>query len=532
MAPSEEAGDEGKTARKGYFPSSIGLSFQIDDQTCELEVTVSWGDYIPERIDGKSVWSRIPRKERIALRLPNDDGSQIVQVPESRGLVLHIVTRSIQGFQVSGLENNRSVSIFLVNQRKPDPDGDPQDDDQTYAFQPEIQVKSSRPLPSKTIRHSDRDREWDDEVADLHYADCPEYATGHGVSADWTVVDGQCRIVRTSWIGFAAVEHVETTALTGVNLSMRTLGRIEGGAAVHRLLDPLVEGYRDWIDRQLATTAQWGPSKDTAEGLLSRARFAADRMTKGIDVLASQPRVLDAFKTANRAVARALEQRLPISNPSWRAFQLAFILLNVPGLADPKDKHRKFVDLLFFPTGGGKTEAYLGLAALAMVLRRLNHPEENGCAAGGVSVIMRYTLRLLTLDQLSRAAGLICALELERLEKPGRYGTWPFEIALWVGMAATPNRMGFKGDTRRGTAREKVGQFQSDPPTIPPRFPWRSVRGVRPSSSRVPSDSFRIRTGRANSESTASTWTANSATRNHCRSSRWTTRSSGVCQHS
>ena len=242
---------------------------------------------------------------------------------------------------------------------------------------------------------------------------------------------------------------------------------------------------------------KWGQGKDTARELLARARFAADRMAKGIDVLASQPRVLDAFKMANRAVARALEQRLGISNPSWRAFQLAFILLNIPGLANPEDKHRKFVDLLFFPTGGGKTEAYLGLAALAMVLRRLDHPEANGHAAGGVSVIMRYTLRLLTLDQLSRAAGLICALELERLANPNRYGYWPFEIGLWVGMAATPNRMGFKGDTRRGTAREKVSQFQSDPSNNPAPIPleecpWCATK-FEPSSFRLRPNSDRPR---------------------------------------
>ena len=178
----------------------------------------------------------------------------------SRGAWSCISPRDLfRGFQVSGLENNRSVSIFLVNQRKPDSaDENSQKDDQTYAFQPEIEVKSSRPLPSKTIRQSGHVKEWDDEVADLHYADCPEYATGHGVSADWTVIDGQCRMIRTSWIGFAEVEHVETTALTGVNLSMHTLGRTEDGTAVHRLLDPLVEGYRNWIDQQLAMSGQVG----------------------------------------------------------------------------------------------------------------------------------------------------------------------------------------------------------------------------------------------------------------------------------
>ncbi len=138
------------------------------------------------------------------------------------------------------------------------------------------------------------------------------------------------------------------------------------------------------------------------------------RIEQGIAVLREDADALDAFRVANRAVARALRKRLGIETPRWHAFQLAFLLLNLPGLADPHDPNRATVDLLFFPTGGGKTEAYFGLAAFAMVLRRLRHPGEKGRAGAGVSVIMRYTLRLLTLDQLARAAGLVCALELER----------------------------------------------------------------------------------------------------------------------
>src|SRR5205814_3605839 len=129
------------------------------------------------------------------------------------------------------------------------------------------------------------------------------------------------------------------------------------------------------------------------------------------------------------------------------------------GLADPSDPNRETVDLLFFPTGGGKTEAYLGLAAFAMVLRRLRNLDDKGLAGAGVSVIMRYTLRLLTLDQLARAAGLVCALELERDRDSNRYGEWPFEIGLWVGKAATPNVMGKKGFHGSGDARSKVRQF-------------------------------------------------------------------------
>src|SRR3954467_9071947 len=104
--------------------------------------------------------------------------------------------------------------------------------------------------------------------------------------------------------------------------------------------------------------------------------------------------------------------------------------MNLPGIVDPHHHDREVVDLLFFPTGGGKTEAYLGLAAFTLVLRRLRNP---GITSSGLSVLMRYTLRLLTLDQLGRAATLICALELQRQQDVDKLGEWSFEIGLWVG---------------------------------------------------------------------------------------------------
>lgn len=472
--PSEESTEERKAAKKGYFPSSMGLSFLVGPETKRLTVVVRWGDYEPVDVggeDGKgaSLWQRRPREESIEVHLSGGDEPPL-RVPRSKGLEVHVVTREIKAADLDGHlpPHTRSVSVFLVNRRAP-VKGLP---DSAYAFQAELEIRSDVPLvPRPNLRGAQAD-DWDERVADLHYANRPEYATGHAVSADWDIVDGACRVLRTAWIPSAEVEKTATASVKGVELSMDELGALSDGDAVQKALLPLVTEYRARIEKRRPEILLLPKARrETAEELLRHAGIAADRIERGILLLARDPDALDAFRVANRAVARALRQRLKLDKPGWRAFQLAFILLNLPGLIDAKDPNRNTVDLLFFPTGGGKTEAYLGLAAFTMVLRRLRHPGDKGRAGAGVSVMMRYTLRLLTLDQLGRAAGLVCALELERAENPKRYGEWPFEIGLWVGKAATPNLLGYKGEKRSDSARAKVRQYKNDPRGKPSPIP-------------------------------------------------------------
>ena len=257
-------------------------------------------------------------------------------------------------------------------------------------------------------------------------------------------------------------------------------------------LAPLVSEYRRWIEERRGESGTLvGEAADTAAELLRNAESAAMRIERGIEVLRDDGDARDAFRAANRAIARALKRRNQIREPAWRPFQLAFILVNLTGVVRSDDPEREVVDLLYFPTGGGKTEAYLGLAAFTIVLRRLRNPEAEGRAGAGVAVIMRYTLRLLTLDQLARAAGMVCALELERETKLDRYGVWPFEIGLWVGQAATPNMLGHKGDGGSNSARTKVLQYKADPASRPSPIPleecpWCGTRFTADSFSLLP----------------------------------------------
>ncbi len=474
----EESQEERRAAKPSFFPSSMGLSFLVPQETDSLSVTVRWGDYgyVREaRKDGereRATWQRRPQERVVLVPLSQPGRHEVPDSGTGAGLALHVLNQPVKTERLPDIPaGTRSVSFFLVNQRNPDKEHA----DSAYAFQAEIEVGCAEgfvPRRDPRTASSDSDK-WDEDLADLHYQGTPEYATGHGVSADWDVLDNTCRVLRTSWIPAAYVAKTDTVNPANVLLSMDDLGSLADGGAAKEALEAIVSEYRTWIALRRDDAAQL--SKDhqtTAHALLEGATLASSRIERGIALLAEDADVLDAFRVANRAVAEALRHRLEdVEAPQWRAFQLAFILLNLPGLVDPEDADRGIVDLLFFPTGGGKTEAYLGLAAMAMVLRRLRNPGDGALQGAGVSVVMRYTLRLLTLDQLSRASGLVCALELERENDPHRYGEWPFEIGLWVGKAATPNRMGRKGDRRSDSARNKTIRFKANPNSNPSPIP-------------------------------------------------------------
>ena len=436
------------TAKPNFLPSSMGLSFLVPEAVTQVRVLACWGDYraaytetaedtpllhdpaseaadaegpeteVPAAPGGRpsrrTLWHRTPRRETIDLRLP--DSRDELPVPDSDGLVLAVVARRLTLSLPDGPVAARSVSVFLVNRRAP---RHGRRADEALVFQAALHVECDTPFIARPDPRGYRSDEFDDRLADLHYRDAAELAVGHNVSADWTLSGGVCRHICTTWIPAAIVPRIVSAEPGAVRctLQMDALGVLADFAAARQALDGLPQAYRDWIRKQrpgLGGLAQG--RRDLAEQLLVNAGLAAGRIEEGIACLAA-PEVLEAFRIANRAIAAAARRREAQArggiapDPAWRPFQLAFLLLNLKGLDTPEHPDRSTVDLLFFPTGGGKTEAYLGLAAFTIALRRLRNP---GMAGAGVTVLMRYTLRLLTLDQLQRAAGVICALELER----------------------------------------------------------------------------------------------------------------------
>ena len=485
---------ERPAARARYFPSSIGASILVPAAAKSLKVRVTWGDY-HKRKESPEEWERTGRDEVVTLDLAKGNGNPIErEVPNSKGLKVAYLVRPVGLLAAdSGVPaDTRTVSVFLVNRRDPLPDVKK---DEAFAFQVQFEISGDSDfLPRPDLRSLASD-DWDERVADLQYRDTGEYSVGHNVATE-AVVNGEkcCKVVRTCWIPQAEVERVEPAKMD-VDLSMDNLAALKDFAEAKQKLEPLVKEYRKWITAQAANVpSSPAKRKQTGEELLSRAGIAANRIEAGINLL-SDDKCLDAFRIANRCMADAARQRQGVMQgkdpaevkPTWRPFQLAFILMNLKAIADPQDSERNIVDLLFFPTGGGKTEAYLGLAAFTLLLRRFRNP---GLQSAGLSVLMRYTLRLLTLDQLGRAATLICALELVRKNNVEKYGEWPFEIGLWVGRAATPNRMGKKGDPDQNTARARTRRFwdnDRNPSPIPlEECPWCGTKFSRNSFRLAP----------------------------------------------
>ena len=522
----DDATPEPAAARRAFFPSSMGLSLLVPKEAKELRVTIRWGDYLPpanpddpqqlklfeERRKKEQQgeffdpgdprgWKRKDRVEEMTVKLPAAQKPKENDVAGSNGLKLEFSVRPIRdiaAFDGMVPKGTRSVSLFLVNRRKLASD---ELRDTAFAFQAALEVRCDQPFVARPNLRGLRSEDWDELVADLQYRDVCEFAVGHGVSSRAILNEkGDCHEVHTRWIPSAEVEHVAPAPIEGVELTMEKLASLPDAATAKSRMSALVTHYRVWIEKQKASIPKKPKSRhDTAVELLKRAAAAADRIEAGITLL-QDGEILESFRLANKVMAVAARRRLAstlgkepasIDPPKWRPFQLAFLLMNLRGIVEPTLEDREVVDLLFFPTGGGKTEAYLGLAAFTLILRRLRNP---GIASAGVSVLMRYTLRLLTLDQLGRAATLICALEMERQQNADKLGDWPFEIGLWVGQGATPNEMGQKGDGKENTARMRTIHYKAGKTSTPPipleECPWCGTKFAKNSFNLIPNEDY------------------------------------------
>jgi hypothetical protein len=499
-----------------YRQSAISLTTAIRPNQ-KIVADISAGTY--ERIaftDSKS-GKRYQRYARRSLRWNNDNN--LIELPD----------RNQKQEEYKIFENNKETHLsFLITYRYLDSkngkliytftlrnnkqlSSDEAIRDEDCFFQVSFSLKSDEGfscLPdSQKININDEDY----QSNLLLYRDVKNYAIGHGCSADWVEHDGRVTEIHTEIFPSYEIKPIIPATIPGVSLEMYKMSDLGDFNTALRELEELCDRYRTWIDELKKGLKFDIRYHKTAERHIKDCEACHQRMCDGVQLLKNNLNVRKAFQYMNRAMLlQQLHYNLPLQMwednghgelqlikqysqipdiddkttwygdisryGKWRPFQLAFILINLKSMADRECEERNHVDLIWFPTGGGKTEAYLGLSAYTIFIRKLMNRNDSGTA-----IIMRYTLRLLTAQQYERASSMICACELIRKEKEAELGSSRITIGLWVGGDNTPNKM---ADAVTAYQSLKRGG-KEDNPFIMLKCPWCGAQmGVVPTKNK------------------------------------------------
>lgn len=474
----EEETEEIPIQSDEHLPSSLGMTCNISKDTNILNIIVQGAIYKPHNVvikdKGTRKWwlrERIYANEHIEIKKLASDG-----ISKQKLTLFNLAKEEVNKLmidlyiQVRKVEGEYLTTISIVNDSHTGKKLSGQADE-FMLFQTELIVRTDEKGEFKGYpKHYQRNlpittSELNDE---LLYRNKINYAFGHGCSTTWK--DDECvREIKTTF-----VPTYETTSMTPdvevevngniekVNIKMIDLVNATTYKELEDTLLPLLQGYEEWIKLQEQGIADLDSKlQEVAKHNMTLCSNSLLRMKKGLKHL-TNPTIRKAFNLANEAILlqqvngkkirtvniQGIETifdfqyketvfktvQLQKSTNSWRAFQIAFFLMSIDSIANDESLEREIVDLIWFPTGGGKTEAYLGVAAFEMFYRRIINPKD-----AGVDVIMRYTLRLLTADQFQRSSRLMCAMEVIRRDNSNLLGQTPYSIGMWVGSSTSPN---------------------------------------------------------------------------------------------
>ena len=499
--------DDAPIRRGLMIPASMGLRFQVPADLDALTVHASWGVYHPQSGGPTEDGRQGSRPATVYRREDVIEHVRINPASLTPGTKDHVLREDVilrVDAQVDG--DRLLIEVALCNDRQT-PRRIPT---QAWLFQTRLDVDADGRAVFLPVHDILTDVSADLSDAEearlaLQYRDRLEYAVGRTCSADWTVAAGARRAtqVRTEWIPTSTTPQTDAATVDGALLDMTALAtatpdQLRAGLA------PIIEAYGAWLGRQRSAIAALPDHlRPTAEEVVEEAAQVHASLAAGLDHLLASSDAQRCFSFMNRVMAdqrvhsqiaeerqkepglllAAAEERVRAKAfpHHWRVFQLAFVLLQLPALTEPalarrSDAERAKVELLFFPTGGGKTEAYLGLAAYTFAIRRLQGvlttPDGPLDGGAGVAVLMRYTLRLLTSQQFQRATALVCAAEMARREDPGTWGSEPFRIGLWVGSAVSPKRVSEAAEQLKALKDRSARETAPYPALQTTRCPW------------------------------------------------------------
>lgn len=457
----DEDDNEPMTATKFIQQSTIGMSFYLRKDTKKIKAIVSWGDYIKssekyinEKGEEKTryLYTRQPMSEIIEVDFNSFGKHQDYPLPVDSNLHLYVTK--------IGLRNDYMlVTLHLTNKR---PKGNSVLE--SIIFQTKIEAFSEEREDCFVAESTCRKIVDPDE---FYFAQRPIFGRGRGCAIMWNSINEKyASRVYTSFIPEYEFPGVRATidGFAEDHFSMSLMARPKHKEATIARLRALSNAYENWIDQTLVKDKRMNDDefKDKiGNDIIAKCILSLKRIEEGIALIENDDIAFEAFCFMNSVMSlqrsissyskkhgKGIECSFgDFADPNkkenlfcWRPFQIAFVLMNLNGIVDPSHKDREIVDLLYFPTGGGKTEAYLGLIAFTIANRRLrNNKESEYNSDGGVTAILRYTLRLLTTQQRDRLTKMVIAAEMERKRQYPRYGEEPISIGFWVGGGVTPN---------------------------------------------------------------------------------------------
>jgi hypothetical protein len=467
---------EGYKGGRGHKRSGEYLEFDEFKHNSNLKDTPTyWTITYLDKLLSRTAWQRIPLEKEIEIDLKDEElNLHEIDITEKLKAKLHV--KILENKKET---NKKYVKLLLVNTVKHSQDkfnNKKPPLNEKCLFQTQIKVVADKFLPYKTYNDL---HPFDEESQELNllYRDVTSYAIGHNCAVEWNLEENT---ICTTYTPKYDVKDVKNKFEKNDNqFTIATYNTLETCLSIKNLsvfsdlskekviqnLNIFINLYSEWIANQLDESKKLDPKyREPSKRILSRLESNKNRLIENVSLLEND-QIFKAFQLANTAMLIQIiissdddfskkekelsEIKAEINyddldffknynkiKPAYRPFQLAFLLLNLKGMVNPESECRQnIVDLIWFPTGGGKTEAYLAVAALTIIWRRMN---DNKGDSDGVTVIMRYTLRLLTAQQFERASRLISSLEFLRQ----KYSTYikgkPITIGLWIGNQSTP----------------------------------------------------------------------------------------------
>lgn len=459
-----------KSVMNSLNQSSFGLTFLLDSDSDNFKVKVEYGVYLGQKnkITKKSLYQRHHYEDIITISTSHPTHTKVMEVP-----FCHVKS------YLKKTESGILCSVYMINTHHTLNSARTNN----MIFQPRIEIISEK----KQIIHSEGNASskihgLDESLFEMIFQEKRNFGFGHGCAVSWEDSEANGKNIGRVWTDFIPeyeqkyIEQVDPKGEFDSCIDMKALSQIDDFTKYSEMLSKLPEKYSKWIHENLEKNIDKIENKDQAVLQIKRCSEACKRIEEGIRIISTDEIAGKSFQFMNRVMSiqrlcsDTVSQNMknnkfdpPIienSSGEWRLFQIGFILMNVKSFLAEKNtaknsdgtqiseddikKSRDIADLLWFPTGGGKTEAYLGIIAFALASRRLAAPKIQGFPdvnAYGVSVLMRYTLRLLTIQQFQRAATLMCACEYVRRLNPEVWGIQQFLVGLWVGLSATPNTL-------------------------------------------------------------------------------------------